>query len=46
MSVYKDTIKKWDSPNENVPVTTSDQERILNNIRDVFRFQGFEIDVI
>jgi hypothetical protein len=46
MAVYKDTIEKWDSPNENVPVTESDRERILNNIRDAFRFQGFEIDVI
>lgn len=46
MAVYRDTIEKWDSPNENVPVTETDRGRILNNIRDAFRFQGFEIDVI
>ena len=46
MAVYKDTIRKWDSPNDSVPVTDSDRDRILNNIREAFRFQGFEIDVI
>ena len=46
MAVYKDTIRKWDSPNDSVPVTDSDRDRILNNIREAFRFQGFEMDVI
>jgi hypothetical protein len=46
MAVYKDTIRKWDPPYGNVPVTDSDRDRILNNIRDAFRSQGFEIDVI
>lgn len=46
MSVYKDTIEKWDAPHENARVTDSDRERILKNIRDAFRFQGFEITVI
>jgi len=46
MAVYKYTIQKWDPPHENVPVADSDRDRILNNIRDAFRFQGFEINVI
>ena len=46
MCVYKATIEKWDSPHENVPVPDLDRDRILKNIRDAFRFQGFEIDVI
>lgn len=46
MAVYKDTIQKWDPPYENLPVTDSERDRILNNIRDAFRSQGFEIDVI
>ena len=46
MAIYKDTIRKWDSPYDNVPVTDPDRHRILNNIRDAFRSQGFEIDVI
>ena len=46
IAVYKDTIQRWDPPYENVPVTSSDRDRILNNIPDAFRSQGFEIDVI
>jgi hypothetical protein len=46
MAVYKDTIQKWDPPNDKIPITVSDRDRILNNIRDAFRSQGFEIDVI
>ncbi len=46
MAVYKDTVQKWDPPYGNVPVTDSDRDRILNNIRDAFHFQGFGIDVI
>ena len=46
MTVYKDTIQKWDPPYDSVPVTDSDRDRILNNIRDAFRSQGFGIDVI
>ena len=43
---YKDTIQTWDPPHDNVPVTDSDRGRILNNIREAFRSEGFEIDVI
>ena len=46
MAVYKDTIQKWNPLYDNVRVTDSDRDRILNNIRDAFRSQGFEIDVI
>jgi len=46
MAVYKDTIQKWDPPYDKVPVTDSDRERILNNIRDAFRSQDFEIELI
>jgi Immunity protein 74 len=46
IAVYKDTIQKWDPPYDNVPVTDSDRDRILKNIREAIRLQGFEIDVI
>jgi hypothetical protein len=46
LAVYKDTIQRWEPPYDNAPVTDSDRDRILNNIRDAFRSQGFEIDVI
>lgn len=46
MAVYRDTIARWDKPNEDDVVTDADRERILNNIREAFRFQGFEIQLI
>ncbi len=46
MAVYKDTIQNWDPPNDKIPITDSDRDRILKNIRDAFRAQGFDIDVI
>ena len=46
MAVYKDTIERWYPPDQNVSLTGLDRDRILNNIREAFRSQGFEIDVI
>lgn len=44
--IYGDSIEKWDPPNQNEPVTDAERNRILENIRKTFRFQGFEIDVL
>jgi len=46
MVVYKSRIKKWDSPHETQPITDADRDKIVENIRNAFRFQNFEIDVI
>ena len=45
MYVWKSTIKRWDPPHESEPVTDADRDRIVENIREAFRFQGVEIDV-
>ncbi len=46
MGVYRSTIKHWNAPHDAVVIDEVERERILDNIRDAFRFQGFEIDVI
>ena len=46
MVVYRDSIIRWDPPHEDEKITEADRERILENIRKVFRCQGFEIAVI
>ncbi len=46
MAVYRDTIERWDAPHEADIVGHAERQQILNNIRDAFRFQGFEIQVI
>lgn len=44
--LYKSSITNWMPPNESRPVTGEDSVRIVENIRQVFRTQGFEIDVL
>jgi hypothetical protein len=46
IAVYRDTIARWEAPHDADTVDQADRERILNNIREAFRFQGFEIQVI
>lgn len=46
MGVYRSTINRWSAPHDAEVVDEVERERIVNNIRDAFRFQGFEIDLI
>jgi hypothetical protein len=46
MCIYKSSIEKWDSPHEKQSVTDADRDKIVENIRNAFRYQGFEIHVI
>jgi hypothetical protein len=46
MGVYKSSIEKWDPPHEAESVSDADRNRIVENIRKAFRFQGFEIHMI
>ena len=44
--IWKSSVERWDPPHESEPVTDADRDRIVENIREAFRFQGVEIDVI
>jgi hypothetical protein len=46
MLVYRGTISQWKSPHNGEVINDAERERILQNIREAFRFQGFEIEVI
>ena len=46
MMVYRDTISQWKPPHDGKPIGDVQRERVLKNIREAFRFQGFEIEVI
>jgi len=46
MAIYKASIVRWDSPHDNEELDKTDQDRILTNIREAFRFQGFEVQTI
>ncbi|MES2997498.1 MAG: Imm74 family immunity protein [Verrucomicrobiota bacterium] len=44
--VYRDTISRWQPPHDGELINDEICMRILENIKDAFRFQGFEIEVI
>lgn len=46
MMIYRDSIESWESPNGRQAVVPADRERVIQNIRAAFRYQGFDIDVI
>jgi hypothetical protein len=46
IGLYQQTIQKWDPPHDEELVTETDRSRIVDNIRVVFKWQGYEIDVI
>jgi len=46
MVVYRDTINRWKPPHDGEAINDAERERILQNIRGAFRYQGFEIEVI
>lgn len=43
---YKSSIGPWAPPNAAEAISDLDRARIGENIRETFRLQGFEIDVI
>jgi hypothetical protein len=46
LAIYRGSIERWDAPHEAHIVSAVERERIANNIREAFRFFGFEIHVI
>ena len=46
MAVYRDTISCWKPPHDDEIISDDEKEHIMQNIREVFRFQGFEIEII
>ncbi len=44
--VYRDTIARWRPPHDAKAIDEAERERILQNVREAFRFQGFGIAVI
>ena len=46
MMVYKDSIQKWNEPDQDEAITDPDRDRIIENIKSVFASQGFNIDVV
>ncbi|MDR1190056.1 MAG: immunity 74 family protein [Verrucomicrobiales bacterium] len=43
--VYTDSIVKWQPPHEGDEVDEACRKRIVENIKDAFRFRGLEIQM-
>lgn len=46
MMVDKSSIRHWDPPHSDQLIDEAQRERIINNIREAFRFKGHEIEVV
>lgn len=46
LSVEKMSIRQWEPPYRDQPVSREERDRIMKNIVDAFRSQGHEIDVL
>ena len=44
--IYQNSIKSWNPPYDNELIDENERNRIVDNIRRAFRFQGFEIQVL
>ncbi|RBP45061.1 immunity protein 74 of polymorphic toxin system [Roseimicrobium gellanilyticum] len=43
MVVYKDSINHWQAPHHIKPFSLADRERVIENVRAAFKFQGYDI---
>ncbi len=46
MAVYPESIREWETPSGKIPITDDEKKVILDRIKAVFAFQGFEIEII
>lgn len=45
LAIYSSSIRYWESLPGDEPISVGKRAAIVANIRDAFRFQGYEIDV-
>jgi Immunity protein 74 len=46
IAVYRNSLKRWDPPDDEQVLADSDRERIMGNIRLAFTSLGYEAHVI
>jgi hypothetical protein len=46
VSIWRDSIKRWDPPNDAEPISNEDREQIIQNIRRAFEGTKQRLDVI
>jgi hypothetical protein len=46
MAVYRNSIRRWDPPHEDQVVNEEERERVIDNIRHAFAFNGYTVEVL
>lgn len=46
LAIYRNSIRSWNPPHDNDLIDENERDRIVDNIRRAFRFDGFEIQVL
>jgi hypothetical protein len=46
IAVYRDSLKQWESPDDQLVLLESDRDRIMANIKQAFTSLGYEAQVI
>ncbi len=46
LALFRDSINKWDPPNENEKINKKKREAIVENIRRAFLFRKIEIEIV
>lgn len=46
LGMYKNSIRAWDPPDDEIVINKRKRDRIVDNIQRAFRFRGFEIEVV
>jgi hypothetical protein len=45
MIVYIDSINHWEEPHQVEPFSDADRQRIIENVKAAFKFQGYNIEI-
>ena len=46
LALYSSSLRRWEPPNDSLPIDEDERNRIVENIRQAFMFNGDELVVI
>ena len=46
IALYSSSLRRWEPPNDSLPIDEDERNRIVENIRQAFMFNGDELVVI
>ena len=46
LALYRSSLRRWEPPNDSLPIDEDERNRIVENIRQAFMFMGDELVVV